>query len=965
MTVPSSSVFVRLSVVFLVVLALGPSLWGGASSQTLYYLGRIADGYPPELIQRELGRARAQVVGIEDGLIIFGINPATTPTGLLKKLPFLKEVYTTPKEMRANASLREAKLAQRFLEMPGRETVLRQATASPVGPRPQASLAPAASLSPEMLALDQRLREMGRLTLKGRTSTAAPGPRLMVEDDMYEPNNDWASAWAVSPGGMGGLQCLDDDWFKVNLSAGQDILVIITFDRDYGDLIVEVTDSVGTGLTVSSTGRDFGRGYGSNMSAGYAYIHVVGYAGATKAYSMTITTGNVLGDVSGKVSNESASGIPNLWVYFYDPDYYYAGQAKTNATGNYAVGLPPDVYNIFFNGQDVGNYIPEWYNDKANHDLADDVTVAAGGSYTINAQLATGGIVSGLVTDSVTAAGVAGVYAYIYDLEYNYASSAPTNTDGTYSARGIPAGQYKVCFDTYALADYLSEWYNAKPAFPTADQVTVTKGLTTQNINATLDRAAKVSGLVTDASTTNPVAGATVHLWDLNGTYIKATTTGFDGTFLCGGFPQGSYKVRFTFDAQDYVPEWYSGVHDFDSATIVPATAGSTYGGVNAQLERGGGLQGRVRDDEGYDLSVIVKVFDPSGVEIGWGEAHGSYALSGIPVGPCRVYFDAAYDGNHSSEWYNDRMSFAQADPVQIVLGQPTTGIDAQLGNVCRVRGTVKNKRDVPLARVVVAAYDPSHQFVLSAQTGADGSYELSLKAGSYKIYFDPAYALGIHLPEWYNNKSSFEAADTVVVSGVEVRVNATLDAPTMIAVGSPAAGTTVYTGTSPNIVWTKNGAQAATVKIQLYKGSTMVKTIVSSTANDGSYPWPVATTTASATNYRIKITTTDNKVTGWSGTFSVAKPALTVTSPAGGVNWLKGSFHTITWTKFGPMSDFVNVQLFLGTTKKLDISLNAGNAGAVGWTIPTNLPASTNYWIKITTVDGKVTTKSAKFRIS
>ncbi len=963
----SFSVRATLAALVFVLAGLGSFLSSASPARpaTLYYLGLLADGYPAGLLERELGRSHAEILGIDEGLILFGITPRTSPTGLLKKLPFLREVYAAPKDVRLNASLRGKKLGRQFLDLPGRDTVFNPAPSS-VPPSIATSLATSPSaLSPDMRALDQKLAALARATSGLQARPAVLTPRAMVTDDLCEPNDSLDTAYALSPGSWGGFQCLDDDWFKVNLSAGQDILVNTYFTEADGRLGLDVRNYDGTSYFSAATGRNFNRAYLANMPAGYVYIHIYGLNSATNAYSMTITTGNVLGDIAGKVTNESAVGIPNLWVYTYDSDYFSTGYVSTNATGNYGLSLPPDVYRVYFNGPDAGNYVVEWYNDKSTFASADGVSVVAGGTATVNAQLATGGYITGRVTDQGTGSGIYNFWVYVYDLEGNYAGSTQTAADGTYSIRGIAAGQYKASFDTYSFPDYLPEWYNDKPDFESADSVSVSKGATTPNISASLAPAAKISGLVTDAVTTAALDGVSVNVYDLNGQLVRAASTNGGGAYLCGGLRQGFYKVRFVYDALYYVPQWYNGVLDYDSAQAVSAVAGSTTGGISAQLEQGGAIKGTVNDDDGNPLNILVKVFSLSGVEVGYGEGYGSYTVTGVPAGPCRVYFDASYASGHGSEWYMAKSSFAAADQVQVAAGQATLNINASLANLCNIRGTVKNKRDVPLARVLIAAYDLNHQYVGSVQTDPSGSYVLSLREGSYKVYFDPAYTLGSYLPEWYENKSTFDTANVVAAYLGEVKVNASLDSPTSITVVSPAGGSTLYTGTNQNITWGKNGAQASTVKIQLYKGSTLVKTITTSTANDGSFTWAIAATTANATNYRIKVTTTDNKVSGWSGTFAVAKPSITITAPTAASNWVHGSFHTITWSKSGPMSDYLNVQLFLGTAKKLDIALNAANAGGVGWTIPLSLAASTSYWVKITTVDGKVTTKSAKFRIS
>jgi hypothetical protein len=63
-----------------------------------------------------------------------------------------------------------------------------------------------------------------------------------------------------------------------------------------------------------------------------------------------------------------------------------------------------------------------------------------------------------------------------------------------------------------------------------------------------------------------------------------------------------------------------------------------------------------------------------------------------------------------------------------------------------------------------------------------------------------------------------------------------------------------------------------ASVKIQLFRGTTFVQAIVASTPNIGSYLWTIPASLAVGSNYKIKIKTVDNFVTAWSGLFTINK---------------------------------------------------------------------------------------------
>ena len=72
------------------------------------------------------------------------------------------------------------------------------------------------------------------------------------------------------------------------------------------------------------------------------------------------------------------------------------------------------------------------------------------------------------------------------------------------------------------------------------------------------------------------------------------------------------------------------------------------------------------------------------------------------------------------------------------------------------------------------------------------------------------------------------------------------------------------------NVKWTKTGDQNANVKIQLFKGTTLVKTLATSIANSGSFGWTIPSTLKVGSNYKIKIKTTDGFVSAVSGLFTI-----------------------------------------------------------------------------------------------
>ena len=187
---------------------------------------------------------------------------------------------------------------------------------------------------------------------------------------------------------------------------------------------------------------------------------------------------------------------------------------------------------------------------------------------------------------------------------------------------------------------------------------------------------------------------------------------------------------------------------------------------------------------------------------------------------------------------------------------------------------------------------------------------------------------------------------------------------PTLAVTSPPATGARWMRGTTQAITWTGTGTQADTVRIQLYQGTTKVADLATSTENDGSFDWPIPVKQAPRTDYSIRVTTTDGKVKGKSAMFAIVKPTLTVTEPAAGAAWTRGTTRAVLWTKNGPQDANVRVQLFRNGILLKELSALTPNEGTFDWAIATTLPKGTGYKVRVKTLDGLVKDDSGLFSL-
>ncbi|MCX7704695.1 MAG: lectin like domain-containing protein [bacterium] len=177
------------------------------------------------------------------------------------------------------------------------------------------------------------------------------------------------------------------------------------------------------------------------------------------------------------------------------------------------------------------------------------------------------------------------------------------------------------------------------------------------------------------------------------------------------------------------------------------------------------------------------------------------------------------------------------------------------------------------------------------------------------------------------------------------------------IVVESPSKGTVFAKGSNQLIQWKSTGNVGNYVKIELLKFGNSIGTITSSVANKNStglFTWKIPSNISTDGNYSIKVVSTSNpNIYGISQAFSITGPSIKLTSPDGGETWYTGTTQTISWNYNGNYSKTIKIECVKGHYYSLIAQINTvtGN-NSYQWYIPSTMPASDGYKIRLTAID-------------
>ena len=190
--------------------------------------------------------------------------------------------------------------------------------------------------------------------------------------------------------------------------------------------------------------------------------------------------------------------------------------------------------------------------------------------------------------------------------------------------------------------------------------------------------------------------------------------------------------------------------------------------------------------------------------------------------------------------------------------------------------------------------------------------------------------------------------------------------APQSFSISSPSSGSSHFVGRPLTINWSTTG-NVPNVGLAVVRGTgalAATTTLVTSTANTGTYTWSVPANQSTGSEYRIFVYSIVNgSISAYSPTFSIVNGTLSISNPSDGSSNFAGKPLTISWSTGGSISN-VGVQIVKGTATTTLIA-SVPNSGTYIWNVPAGQAIGSDYRAFVyNTVNANVFAYSQTFKI-
>lgn len=480
-------------------------------------------------------------------------------------------------------------------------------------------------------------------------------------------------------------------------------------------------------------------------------------------FALTPTLGRITGSILA-----ATAPLSDVVVLFYDSTGDAVSSASSDASGFYeasvvAAGTPFKART--FNSTNPG-YLDQLYSgiDCGACPISTGTAINVSPGVTtsgINFNLNTGGQISGSVTGTANAP-IYQANLEIYDSAGTLRATAESDLGGNYiTGAGLSPGNYFVLASAFAHGTELYDNISCSSCNVTSgNAVAVVAGQTTGGINFSLTAdAVAVTGVVTDAVTSAPLANVVVLFYDSTGAQVALGVTDGTGNYSTSLAAGGTYYALTSNGANPgYVEQLYDDIDcsgcDPTNGTAIIATPGTAISGIDFALRADGGtISGHVSDADttGPVAFATVAIYNSTGSFVTHATADANGDFSSFDQLDAGTYYATASASGYAAQLYSgincaSGCVVTSGTAIVVQAGQTTTGINFALTPpFARITGTVRNAADsTVIANATVTVYDSLGSIAATVLSGANGVYVANVAENG--TYYATAVALGFSM---------------------------------------------------------------------------------------------------------------------------------------------------------------------------------------------------------------------------
>jgi hypothetical protein len=393
--------------------------------------------------------------------------------------------------------------------------------------------------------------------------------------------------------------------------------------------------------------------------------------------------------VSGRVTDLTGAPLVDVKVNAWGFPKMDNPGAKTGPDGRYALFVPAGVYIVVF---EKPGYVLGVYNQKFLPWRADTLVVfpATDSVSNINAQLVRGGIVQGRVTFMSMGVQASVIAHSTSGPNYDDMYTANTDQNGNYNLV-VPPGTYYISF--HAM-NAMPVYFNQKQMPPYDPVIVNTISDTVRGINGNLGMIPPPFKVIqgTVAATNSPNPGVAVVALDTSMMQWGSTMTDSQGKYELH-VPSGNFYVFFS--KPGFVYSVYNNKTLLWNGNLVSTMISDTVRGIDATLQRGGTINGRLSVD-GIGKKGVVLAHDTSAPYsahyFAFCNENGFYQM----VVPPSTYY-VSFNLNNIKQIFNHKPSFP-GDPVKVTtLNDSIWNINGDFSNATPIQQPeITRIQDVP-----------------------------------------------------------------------------------------------------------------------------------------------------------------------------------------------------------------------------------------------------------------------------